>query len=322
MPINGPIARPPPAFEQAADYPSYSSVSSSSSLSSTARPSQPSPAAPKKPKNPFSRQQQQHSKEDGPVGAAAAHVRLLEEELETMRTRNTLLSERMDKGISLMSRLLVDATPESPPDLERVRLALAAIKQVRDILRGELAFDDMVLHVNESAFVAAEDDGTNTDVNSPALSGVASGESDASGMGMMTERARAEMEQLERENEEQARADAERNRIRLEEQAAQEAKEAEEEEKRREEEARVAAELKAEREKRANQLKEELFADEPGQTASLKFLANVGEKVKAPQGNIFADDDEDDEDGMDSFSSMSLAQRNATTSAKLESLFS
>lgn len=157
VPINGPLARFTPSATSVPVVDQPLSSASSPALPAAVSSSSSSFAAAYAP-------QRRALGRKGRAAAAAAvtsrddaaRVRELEDELDRVRTMNTLLSERMDKGISVLGKLLSEATTESPPDMVRVKIALAAIKQVRDILSGELDFDENILHANETALVMAE----------------------------------------------------------------------------------------------------------------------------------------------------------------------
>ena len=54
----------------------------------------------------------------------------MEDDVDKLRTMNALLSERLDKGIQLLTKQLLETPEGQMPDEAKVHLALAAMKQV------------------------------------------------------------------------------------------------------------------------------------------------------------------------------------------------
>jgi len=69
-----------------------------------------------------------------------------------MQEMNRKLSEQINKGISIIHHELLSSEGGKEPDKDSVLLALAGLKQVRDMMCGDLAFDPKILHINDSAF--------------------------------------------------------------------------------------------------------------------------------------------------------------------------
>ena len=77
----------------------------------------------------------------------------LREELYKLKQMNFLLGEQIQKGVVILHQELL-TSPEKP-NTEAVLLAMAGIKQAKDILCGNLPFDPKVLQINDQAFNSA-----------------------------------------------------------------------------------------------------------------------------------------------------------------------
>ena len=87
-------------------------------------------------------------------------------ELLNLHQMNILLSEQLQKGIQILHHELL-RSGEQKPDLSTVYLAIAGLKQVKDMMSGHLPFDPAVLQVNDTAFLAAADNKTAQRLQAP-----------------------------------------------------------------------------------------------------------------------------------------------------------
>lgn len=78
------------------------------------------------------------------------------QEADRYRVMNSVLAERMDRGIAILTKQIVENDEGHPFDMVKVKLALAAIKQVRDVLAGDIDFDGDTMHANETTLLEAD----------------------------------------------------------------------------------------------------------------------------------------------------------------------
>jgi len=183
--------------------------------------------------------------------------RALKNEVDNLKRMNATLSQQLQKGILILHQELLESA-ERATNLETVQLAMAGLKQVKDILAGNLTFDDSILLINNTAFAAANDilrgnsnqGDNNANPGENGEQGEKSGEAEAEtreGEGEEEERERQEKERQERKEEErQRKKKEEEEKIRKEEERIRK----EEERRRKEEERRRKEREEEERIKR------------------------------------------------------------------------
>jgi len=74
----------------------------------------------------------------------------LREELFKIKRMNFALADQLQKGVTILHQELL-SNPEKP-NVEAVLMAMAGIKQAKDILSGDLPYDPRVLQINDTAF--------------------------------------------------------------------------------------------------------------------------------------------------------------------------
>lgn len=97
---------------------------------------------------------------------ASETEQVLREELEHVQKMNVQLAIQLQKGITILHKELLECE-DSKPDEQKVYLALAGLKQVKDMLSGELPYEPAILEINETAFVqqlvGSDDNASNVD---------------------------------------------------------------------------------------------------------------------------------------------------------------